>query len=261
MTPGSFDPTAPGALALVALLGMRVGGLLLIAPALSGRPVPVMVRAGVLVLLTILLVPAGAAAAGGAVPRVTPATLVCETLIGMALGLGAAVFVGAAETAGDLISVQMGLSGAAVLDPVTQQSAPALAGFSRLFAVALLFAVGGHLAMVGALASSVAVLPVGAEIEGANGLRAMVALGSDLFVLGLRFAAPVAAALLVSNVALGILARTMPQLNALMVAFPVQIGLGLFTLGVALPYIAAPFASWPLSYEAVTSRVLEAFLP
>ena len=89
MTPGSFDPTAPGALALVALLGMRVGGLLLIAPALSGRPVPVMVRAGVLVLLTILLVPAGAAAAGGAVPRVTPATLVCETLIGMALGLGA----------------------------------------------------------------------------------------------------------------------------------------------------------------------------
>jgi len=262
MTPGGFDPTAPGALALVALLGARVGGLLLIAPALSGRPVPVMVRAAVLVLLTLMLVPASAAgAAGGAVPRVTPATLVCETLIGMALGAGAAVFVGAAEAAGDLISVQMGLSAAAVLDPVTQQSTPALAGFTRLFAVALLFAVGGHLAMVGALASSVDVLPVGAEIGGANGLRAMVAIGTELFVLGLRFAAPVAAALLVSNVALGVLARTMPQLNALMVAFPVQIGLGLFTLGVALPYIAAPFASWPLWYEAVTSRLLEAFLP
>lgn len=261
MTPGSFDPTAPGALALVALLGARVGGLLLIAPALSGRPVPVMVRAGVLVLLTLLLVPAGAAAAAGTVPRVTPAALVCETLIGMALGLGAAVFVGAAEAAGDLISVQMGLSAATVLDPVTQQSSPTLAGFTRLFAVALVFGVGGHLAMVGALASSVDVLPVGGEVAGANGLRAMVAVGGELFALGLRFAAPVAAALLVSNVALGILARTMPQLNALMVAFPVQIGLGLFTLGIALPYIAAPFASWPLSYEAVTSRVLEAFLP
>ena len=262
MTPGAFDPTAPGALALIALLGARVGGLLLIAPALSGRPVPVMVRAALLVLLTSMLLPASAAAAaGGTVPRVTAETLLCETLIGMALGLGAAVFVGAAEAAGDLISIQMGLSAAAVLDPVTQQSTPALAGFTRWFAIALLFAVGGHLAMVGALASSVDVLPVGGEIAGANGLRAMVALGGELFVLGLRLAAPVAAALLVSYVALGILARTMPQLNALMVAFPVQIGLGLFTLGAALPYIAAPFASWTLSYESITSRLLEAFLP
>jgi len=262
MTPGAFDPTAPGALALIALLGARVGGLLLIAPALSGRPVPMMVRTALLVLLTMVLLPASAgAAAGGAVPRVTAATLLCETLIGMALGLGAAVFVGAAEAAGDLISVQMGLSAAAVLDPVTQQSTPTLASFTRLFATALLFAVGGHLAMIGALASSVDLLPVGGEIDAADGLRAMVMLGGELFVLGLRFAAPVAAALLVSNVALGILARTMPQLNALIVAFPVQIGLGLFPLGVALPYVAAPFASWPLSYEAVTSRLLDAFMP
>src|SRR5690606_4292230 len=254
-------PTAPGALALVALLGARVGGLLLIAPALSGRPVPVMVRAGVLVLLTLLLVPAGAAAATGTVPRVTPAALVCETLIGMALGLGAAVFVGAAEAAGDLISVQMGLSAAAVLDPVTQQSTPTLASFTRLFATALLFAVGGHLAMIGALASSVDLLPVGGEIDAADGLRAMVLLGGEPFVLGLRFAALVAAALLLSNGALGALARPMPPLAALIVASPVQIGLGLFTLGVALPYVAAPFASWPLSYEAVTSRLLDAFMP
>src|SRR5690606_11341793 len=166
MTPGAFDPTAPGALALIALLGARVGGLLLIAPALSGRPVPMMVRTALLVLLTMVLLPASAAAAaGGAVPRVTAATLLCETLIGMALGLGAAVFVGAAEAAGDLISVQMGLSAAAVLDPVTQQSTPTLASFTRLFATALLFAVGGHLAMIGALASSVDLLPVGGEID------------------------------------------------------------------------------------------------
>lgn len=259
--PAPFDPTAPGALALVALLGARVGGLLLVAPALSDRPVPVMVRAGVLVLLTLLLVPAGAAAADAGVPRVTAASLVSETLIGMALGLGAAVFVGAAEVAGDLISVQMGLSAATVLDPVTHQSSSALAGFNRLFAVALLFSVGGHLAMIGALAASVEVLPVGGPVAGAAGVRALVALGGELFGLGLRFAAPVAAALLVSNVALGVLSRTMPQLNVLMVAFPVQIGLGLFTLGVALPYIAAPFVSWPASYEAVASRVLESFLP
>src|SRR5690606_40752419 len=81
MTPGPFDPTAPGALALVALLGARVGGLLLIAPALSGRPVPMMVRTAWLVLLTMVLLPASAAAAAsGAVPRGTASTLPSETL-------------------------------------------------------------------------------------------------------------------------------------------------------------------------------------
>src|SRR5690606_3825771 len=108
--------------------------------------------------------------------------------------------------------------------------------------------------------ASLEVLPVGGAAAGAEGLRAMVSLGSELFALGLRFAAPVAAALLVSNVAVGILARTIPQLNALMVAFPVQIGVGLFTLGMALPFIAAPFTSWPITYEELVPRMLEAFL-
>jgi len=261
VSPFPLDPTAPGVPALIALLATRVGGVLLVAPAFGGRPVPMMVRAGLLLLLTALLVPAGAAAAAGSTPRVTPATLLSETLIGMAVGLGAAVFVGAAELAGDVISMQTGLSAATVLDPLTQQSAPALVGFGRLFAVALLFAVGGHLAMIGALAGSLDVLPVGGAVAGAEGLRAMVSLGTELFTVGLRFAAPVAAALLVSNIAVGILARTMPQLNALMVAFPVQIGVGLFTLGMALPFIAAPFAAWPIAYEELVSRMLEGFLP
>jgi flagellar biosynthetic protein FliR len=261
VSPFPLDPTAPGVPALVALLGMRVGGVLLVAPAFGGRPVPMMVRAALLVLLTVLLVPAGAAATAGTTPRVTAATLLSETLIGMAVGLGAVVFVGAAEMAGDVMSMQMGLSAATVLDPLTQQSAPTLVGFGRLLATALLFAVGGHLAMIGALAATLDVLPVGGAVAGAEGLRAMVSLGTELFTIGLRFAAPVAAALLVSNLAVGILARTMPQLNALMVAFPVQIGVGLFTLGMTLPFIATPFASWPITYEELVSRMIEALLP
>src|SRR5690606_2874045 len=235
----STDPFSPGTLATAALLSARVGGLLLVAPIFSGRPVPYMLRAALLVVLTVLLLPLGlaGATAGGAAPSVTPATLMAETLVGFAVGLGAAVLVGAAEVAGDLLSIHMGLSGAMLLDPMTQHSVPIPSEFTRFFAVAVFLSLNGHVLMLEALAATVEWAPVGGPVDGAAGAWEMVSLGSRLFVHGLQFAAPVTAAVLVSNVALGILARAVPQMNMLMVAFPVQIGIGLLTLAVALPLI------------------------
>jgi flagellar biosynthetic protein FliR len=72
--------------------------------------------------------------------------------------------------------------------------------------------------------------------------------GSIVFARGLQFAAPVVAAIMLTNVGLGILARTVPQLNVLMMAFPIQIALGLATLGVTLPYIAVGQSDWSSDY-------------
>ncbi|HLU24489.1 MAG: hypothetical protein DIU79_07255 [Actinobacteria bacterium] len=258
----STDPFSPGTLATAALLSARVGGLLLVAPIFSGRPVPYMLRAALLVVLTVLLLPLGlaGATAGGAAPSVTPATLMAETLVGFAVGLGAAVLVGAAEVAGDLLSIHMGLSGAMLLDPMTQHSVPILSEFTRFFAVAVFLSLNGHVLMLEALAATVEWAPVGGPVDGAAGAWEMVSLGSRLFVHGLQFAAPVTAAVLVSNVALGILARAVPQMNMLMVAFPVQIGIGLLTLAVALPLIGTTFLLWPDAYEAMVTRILDALI-
>lgn len=255
------DPFSPGTLATAALLAARVGGVLLVAPVFSGRPVPHMLRAALLVGFTVLLLPiglAGVTADAAAAPAVTPATIVAETLVGFAVGLGAAVLVGAAEVAGDLLSLHMGLSGATLLDPMTQRSVPLLSEFTRFFAVAVLLSLDGHLLMLEALAATVEWAPVGGTVDGAAGAWAMVSLGSRLFVNGLQFAAPVTAAVLVSNVALGILARAVPQMNMLMVAFPIQIGIGLLTLGVALPLIGTTFLAWPSAYEGMVTRILDA---
>ena len=69
------------------------------------------------------------------------------------------------------------------------------------------------------------------------------------------------AAMMIGNAALGILARTVPQMNLLMVAFPIQIGIGLFMLAVTLPLIASAFAGWPASYESLAEGVVEALIP
>src|SRR5690606_13232210 len=168
-----------------------------------------------------------AAPRGGAGPAEAPSTFRARTRVGGAAGLGAAVLVGAAVVAADRLSIHMGRSGAMLLDPMTQHSVPILSEFTRFFAVAVFLSLNGHVLMLEALAATVEWAPVGGPVDGAAGAWEMVSLGSRLFVHGLQFAAPVTAAVLVSNVALGILARAVPQMNMLMVAFPVQIGIGL----------------------------------
>lgn len=253
----SVDLFAPGSAAATLLLGARVGGLVLVAPVFSARTVPMTVRTALLVVLTFLLQPMALARAG--VPRLTPESLLTETLIGFAMGLGAAIFVAGAEAAGDLISIQIGLSGAALLDPLTQQSVPVLGQFMQLFAVTLLLSLDAHLIMLDALAASTRFLPLGGPVDVRAGLGAMLAAAGMLFGLGIRFAGPVIAAALISNVALAILGRAAPQLNILAVAFPVQIGVGLFVLAASLPLIAVFFGDWAVAYDAVLTRILGAF--
>lgn len=244
-----FTPAGRGALMLTTL---RVTGVVWTAPLFSARTIPVQVKAAVTVVLVAVLLPV----MGEAAPLGVPAVL-GEVLVGMTLGLGAAIFVAAAESAGDMLAVQMGLSGANVLDPSTQTQLPVLGHFLGLFVTALILATGGHLFILGALASSVELIPLGAGVAWEAGSWTVVQLGGTLLALGLKFAAPVIAAMMIGNAALGVLARTVPQLNVLAVAFPLQIGIGLMVLGVTLPLIAGAFAGFGDTYREVAGGLLE----
>lgn len=250
-----MDILSPGAAAAAVLVGARVGGLLLVAPMFASRAVPMRLRSALLVLLTLLLHPA-AFAAGGMAVELSVAGVLRETLIGFAIGFGAAVFVGAAELAGEFLSIQIGLSGAAVLDPTSGHSLPVLGQLVQLFTLVLLLALDAHLLMLDALAESFGYLPLGRPVELQAGLATLVGHGAVLFSLGLRFAAPVIAAVLIANAALAVLTRAAPQLNVLGIAFPVQIGVGLLALGASIPLMAALFGTWEADYDAVLTRIL-----
>lgn len=234
-----------------ALVAMRVTGLMLIAPVFSSRAVPGTVRVGLILLFTTLLV-----------PHIRPGepsigALVGELVVGVVIGLGAAVLVAAAEFAGDLLAVQIGLSGASTLDVMNQTSMPVLGQFTQLFMVMLLIALDGHVLMIEAVRQSFGAIPAGAGIALDGGLPMVVAAGTEVFARGLQFAAPVIAAITLANVGLGILARTVPQLNVLMMAFPIQIALGLAMLGLTLPYIAAGQSDWAVGYAGWVQAALD----
>ncbi len=256
-----IDLFAPGAPATLVLLACRVGGMLLVAPVYSAKTVPMKLRTGLLLLITVLLAPAAHAAAmrAGAPPEITPTNFVTEMIIGFAMGFGAAVLIGAMETAGDLASTAIGLSGASLLDPLNGSSSSLLAQLGQMFGVTVLLAVDGHIVMLDALAESSRALPVGGGINLHDGLYALLAQGTTLFLLGLRFAAPVIAASMIGNVALAVLSRVAPSLNVLNIAFPLQIAFGLLALTASLTFVATWMTGWGTTFAGQIETVFRAF--
>lgn len=255
----SVSPFDPRVLPVAALLLFRVGAVVLVAPTFSARAIPMAWRTALTLVLVALLLPAALADAGAA--RITPAAVAGELLVGFGIGFGAAVLIGAAESAGDLIAIQTGLSGASTLDPLGAMNVPVVGQLLQLVAILLLLLGGGHLAMLGALADSTALAPVGGGAIFTDGLRALLQNGALILALGLRFAAPVILVVFLTNSALGVLARTAPQLNVFMLAYPLQIGLGLLTLGIALPFALNLAGGWDGEYAALAERFLEAVRP
>ena len=252
-----FDPFAAGSGTMLVLVSTRVGAMALVAPVFSARNLPVKVKTALVLLFTILLQPVALAAAPAGV-ALDAGTLLGEVLAGFAVGLGAASFVAAIELAGDLMTIQTGIAGAALLDPTTRVSKPVLAHFTGLFAVALFLSANGHLLVIRALGESLTVLPPGSATSLRGGTAGLLSLGGGMFLLGLKFAAPVVASVLVANTALALLARAAPTLNVLAVAFPVQIAAGLFTLACALPYLATVFGSWEGMYSSMLRELFGA---
>jgi flagellar biosynthetic protein FliR len=254
----AFDPFARGSVETIALFGSRMTGLVLITPTLSSTIVPRAIRVAIVIVLTVLLQPVALASVSG-VPRLTPTAILGEVLVGFAIGLGSAIIIGAAEAAGDVMAVQIGLSGAAIMDPLNAAQTEVLGVFSRLLAITLLLTLNLHIVLLGALADSTRAFPVGAPLSLVAGVGSAIQLGGTVFALGARFAAPVIAAVLLTNVALAVLGRAAPQLNVLWVSFPVQIAVGLLALIAALPAIGRFLAGWAGVYDGMLDHIVRGF--
>lgn len=246
--------TSAGAATFI-LLAARIGGLIIIAPVFSTKAVPMKLRTAAMIIFTLVLVPVARAHAHTQ-PILTPLTLLSETIIGFGLGLGTAIVLGAASAGGDLMSVQMGLAGASVLDPMTNIQVPVLGQFMTAFVTLLLFSSGGHLVMIDSLGTSLDIMPVGTVPDLSAGMLAMSKLGGQLISLGVMFSAPVMASTMLTNVSLAILTRAAPQLQIITVAFPLQIVAGLFTLAAAISLTSVWVTGWASFHDGLLHRIL-----
>jgi flagellar biosynthetic protein FliR len=229
---------------LVSFVFARVGGLILTAPVFGAREVPLQARLLLAAAITLLLAPSQCCAAAPAFngPLHYFVLLAIEALIGACLGWGVAILFHAMTVAGELIGHASGLSIAEVLDPGLDENVPVLSRMLYLLALAVFLAIGGHrMVLAGLLDTFQAISPGRGELPGslAEGITALL---GQSFSLGVRAAAPAVTALLVATLVVGLIARTLPQLNVLAMGLGLNAFLALAALGLTVGIASWAFA-------------------
>lgn len=226
-----------GLLALFLFPFFRILAWLSFDPLLGNRSAPVSVRVALALVLTVAIAPI--------LPPVAKVALVSgdgilillqQIAIGAALGFTLRILFAAVELAGQFMGLQMGLSFATLFDPVNGAQTPVIAQFMVLTTVLILFAFNGHHLVIAALARSFTEIPVSTSL-GAAGFAMVVNWAATLFSTGLHIALPVTAALLATNLAIGMMTRAAPQLNIFAVGFPLTLGVGFAVLYFTLIYL------------------------
>ena len=227
------------------LVVFRIGGLMVFAPILSSRAIPVRIR--VLVAFVIGLAVYPVLMTLGTVPSVPGGlglwTLIpaigLEILVGVAIGLLASLPLSALRIGGQLAGQQMGLGFATFYDPSVEDDADLVGQLYFIIAVVVFLAMSGLDIIVEALLHTFTDVPLGAAVLSEGVLTLLLGLALSAFEIALRVAAPILAILFLQSIALGYVSRTVPQLNILSLGFPIRLLVGFAVMLAGLTVIEA----------------------
>jgi flagellar biosynthesis protein FliR len=235
-----MDNWLPILMPFILILG-RVTAFFMTAPLFSWQALPMVIRSGIALVVSIFLAyvtPPAAIPDGGHWLAAT-LLLVGEVMCGLAMGLAAQLVYLSVQQAGFIISQQMGLAEAGIIDPVTGEEGDPLALYLDMALALFFLAAGGHRLMTALLFGSYDMFPVGSPPSTAALTAALVQAGSTMLIFALKIAAPMLAAFLVLSIVLGVLARVLPELNVLMESFPLRVAMGLFVAAAMVPTLGS----------------------
>lgn len=228
---------------MVALLwpAVRILAVISVAPLFGHASIPARVKLGLGLLLAMAIAPGLPP-----LPDVAPFSgdgvviLLQQVLIGLSIGFCMRLVFAAVEMAGELAALAMGLSFATFFDPLSRSQASTVSQFFGWLALMVFVSSNLHLALLAAVADSFHTLPISALPVGTGLFQTVAIAGGKVFATGLQLAFPIIAALLVTNLALGILTKAAPQLNLFGIGFPITLGAGFVMIGLVLPYLTQP---------------------
>lgn len=232
----------------------RVAGIFSALPVFGGKATPVRVKAIIVVMITLVCFPS-LAITTPAIPNDVFALamlLLRELAIGLLLGFVTQVLFAAVEFCGNIIGMQMGFSMAQVIDPTRGTQTAIMSVVLTLLSSLLFLSLNIHHMFLGAIVDSFRMIPLGAFRLNAEIISFLTQLTADVLIIGVRLAAPVMVSLLITSVALGVMARTFPQMNVFMVSMPLNIGIGFIVLGSTLTFY---FHVLEVSFGAVKNQI------
>jgi flagellar biosynthetic protein FliR len=227
-------------LQLFFLIFLRVGAILMSIPVFDSKSIPLFFKIALAFATSIILFP---------MLRVDPVPMATsvfslavgaagEILLGLIIGFSVKLIFAGIQLAGQLAGYQMGLALANVIDPSTSEQVPLLAQFNNLFGLLIFISINAHYLFIRALTHSFEMVPPFNVNFSSALMEHLIKMSGNMFVIGIQVGAPVIAALLITSVAFGLIARTVPQMNVFIVAMPLKIGVGLLFLGFGLPYFS-----------------------
>lgn len=210
---------------------LRISGFVAAAPIASATTVPPRVKIVFSLTLAFILAPQASVAPGLSIfSGAGVVAAVQEMLIGVAIGMVVQLAFEALTFAGQAISSTMGLGFATLVDPQRGANTPVLGQMFMIIGTLTYLAVNGHLLLIGALAKSFQTLPIGATHLDAGFFMSVATWGARIFETGLLVALPAVVALIIVNLALGVVTRAAPQLNLFAIGFTITLLSGFFVL-------------------------------
>ena len=226
----------PESFNLFLLVLARIGVVLFMIPPFSTNMMPALPKAGLAMIISMLIYSV-ADVDPGLLPETAPETallIIAEVMIGLMLSLFVRLFFGAVQLAGQVIGFQMGFSMINVVDPQSGANVSIMEELFYWVTVIIFLAFNGHHVILSALIESFRLVPPGVFVFQAEILSKILDTAARMFVLSVKMGAPVIAALLFTSAAFGLTAKFSPQMNVMIVAFPVKIVVGLVLFGLSL---------------------------
>ena len=245
---------------VTASLAIRFGVLAATLPMLDMRSVPPMWRVGLALCMAAGLAPGVAAGLPAGIVSLAWPVLLVEAVrslvIGAMLGFTVNLVFTAVRFAGSVAGMQIGFAIVNSFDPMSNSQVSVISQLYYIMAVLIFFVTGAHQILVTAMFQSCLVIPPFSSLSPAGGAWEILHEYGTIFGLGLRIASPIVVVLLLVSASMGVIVKTVPQINVLVVGFPIKIAVGLITLGLSLVFYREILINQMMGMEDQLSRLL-----
>lgn len=221
---------------------LRISGFLLSLPIISSGIIPAYIKVGLAMFIAILIAPGlpehdfiDVFSLNGLV------TGIAQILIGLVLGFIVKIVFSAMETGGYIVGQTMGLGFAQMNDPANGITVPVISQFYTILSTLIFLILNGHLIMINVLTDSFTIIPISDYSNIGNGLWKLILWSGWVFTGAVLIALPAVAAILLVNIAFGVMMRAAPQLNIFTIGFPISLMLGLLFIMFTLPVFSNQF--------------------
>lgn len=228
---------SPREVILFMLVLSRVAGIFAAMPVFGGQTLQVKIKAVTVIMITLVCFPSLAIVPPAEMPTdvFTLALLaLSEVMVGLTMAFITQIIFSAVEFSGQIIGMQMGFTISQIIDPTRGGQTQIMSVVQALFATLLFLSLNIHHLFIKTIVDSFSIIPIGGWHLNGEIITFLAKRTADIFILGVRLAAPVMVALLLTSVAMGVMARAFPQMNIFMISMPLNIGIGLIVLGMTI---------------------------